>query len=65
MEKNKPCPFCGSDNIAVYMQYTGSAGLKYGGYYPECVACGCRLISYKSQKEAIEAWNRRTDDGRE
>ena len=66
MTKNKPCPCCGgNDNIAVYMHYGESAGLKYGGYYPECVVCGCRLDYYKSKEEALKAWNERADDDKE
>jgi Lar family restriction alleviation protein len=64
MAKNKPCPFCGSDSIVVYKHYAESAGLKYGGYYPECVICGCRLDYYKSKKDALKAWNERDNHGR-
>ena len=49
--KLKPCPFCGSDSIEVYTHYGESAGIQYGGYYPECTVCGCRLNYYDSKEE--------------
>jgi Lar family restriction alleviation protein len=65
MAENKTCPFCGSDSIEVYTHYGESAGIQYGGYYPECTVCGCRLNYYDSREEALKAWNERADDGRE
>jgi Lar family restriction alleviation protein len=65
MADNKTCPFCGSNRIEVYMHYGESAGIKYGGYYPECTVCGCRLNYYESREEALKAWNERANDGRE
>ena len=62
--ENKTCPFCGSDSIEVYTHYGESAGIQYGGYYPECTVCGCRLDYYESREEALNAWNRRADDGK-
>lgn len=59
-----PCPFCGSNDVEVYEHYNESAGIKYGGYFPECITCGCRLNYYGSKKAALEAWNRRYEDGR-
>ena len=60
--ENKTCPFCGSDSIEVYTHYGESAGIQYGGYYPECTVCGCRLNYYDSREEALKAWNRRADN---
>ena len=57
--ENEPCPFCGSDSVEVYTHYGESAGIQYGGYYPECTVCGCRLNYYDSREEALKAWNRR------
>jgi Lar family restriction alleviation protein len=65
MAENKTCPFCGSDSIEVYTHYGDSAGIQYGGYYPECTVCGCRLNYYESREEALKAWNERDNDGRE
>ena len=61
-EQEKPkrsCPFCGGHDIEVYEHYGEAAGLKYGGFYPECTECGCRLNYYKSRRAAIDAWDRR------
>ena len=60
LEKPKrSCPFCGGNDIEVYEHYGKAAGLEYGGFYPECTECGCRLNYYKSRKAAIDAWDRR------
>lgn len=65
MDELKPCPFCGC----------GEAGTKWhSGYWS--VRCGYNHDSTQSEhcfqdwgefateKEAVEAWNRRADDGR-
>jgi Lar family restriction alleviation protein len=63
--ENKTCPFCGGHDIEVYEHYGKAAGLEYGGFYPECTKCGCRLNYYESREEALKAWNERDNDGRE
>ena len=62
---DKTCPFCGSDSIEVYTHYGESAGIQYGGYYPECTVCGCRLNYHDSREEALKAWNERGNHDRE
>jgi len=62
MEDNKTCPFCGGHDIEVYEHYGESAGIQYGGYYPECTFCGCRLGYYETREEALKVWNRRAKD---
>ena len=57
----KPCPFCGAD------PYTEEGGTE--GYYVSCPACLCvvgeawgqsgGLGLFKTEAEAIAAWNRR------
>lgn len=70
MAELKPCPFCGGKNIRINA---------YGfGYYAiECLDCYVETARYKSvskylegnlpiekkAKKAIEAWNRRADNG--
>ena len=57
MTELKPCPFCGGTDLNV----------KKGKYmwWVECCNADCRASGgcqhYK--KEAIEAWNRRAEDG--
>lgn len=59
----RACPFCGEMEVEVYEHHAEVAGLKYGGFYPECTVCGCRLNYYRSKKAAIAACDRRADDG--
>lgn len=67
MAENKllPCPFCGSTEIEIYEYHGEKMGLEYGGFFPECANCGCRLNYYESRGKSLEAWNRRAKDGRE
>ena len=59
----KPCPFCGCKNIVV-RKYTAIAGTHY---YAQCDqtngGCGAEIQSCISKKYAVEAWNRRVDNG--
>lgn len=55
----KPCPFCGSRNVAVYE-------MEYGNYlnvfkYVLCRTCECRSPYRRNAGAAIEAWNRRCE----
>lgn len=52
----KPCPFCGSDKIAVSHTNLGYEVLCY--YYGS--GCKSRTGIWPTRIEAIEAWNRRT-----
>ena len=52
----KRCPFCGWGTI-----------VDSGGFIEHaacCNACGARTAKYKTWEEAVEAWNRRDNDGR-
>lgn len=57
MMELKPCPFCG-----------GEAEVINNGYFVDvsCKDMNCRgyadILSCKTTKEAIEAWNRRVDN---
>ena len=65
IEKLKPCPFCGSSNIAPEEEYGSDCGYSFGGHLVICNNCGVQTKYYETETEAIEAWNRRADDDRE
>lgn len=50
-----PCPFCGSDDAPRVIDLGG-------GYHINCSYCGVVTGCEKSKMEAIEAWNRRTQN---
>jgi len=57
----KPCPFCGSTDIKVT-----SEGSQFEGFWSvaKCVKCGASVSGKdSSEKAAIEAWNRRVNNG--
>ena len=60
MEELKKCPFCGGEAHVRYIAVMESP------YYPECMDEHCIAgdtgIGFKSEKEAIKAWNRRCCD---
>ena len=63
MNELKPCPFCGSEKLVILEE------VAYGNILNYAVCCdfdhgGCGATSgYRiSEKEAIEAWNRRVDE---
>lgn len=55
--KLKPCPFCGSKDIIVKR-------LTRNCFISECWEYSCRAIgpTGRTEEEAIEAWNRRTEE---
>lgn len=58
----KPCPFCGS---TAELRATHRVPSGYN-YTPRCTVTSCagRLTKlWMDKEEAIEAWNRRTNDG--
>ena len=72
MAELKPCPFCGCKSIRLN-------AFGFGQWSAECLSCyvetkryfGSVATRYKGEvmqqgaKEAIEAWNRRAEDGNE
>lgn len=63
----KPCPFCGGEAVIttiephVHMIATFMADCE-GETFIECTGCTCG-ISGKTEREAVEDWNRRADNG--
>ncbi len=57
MAELKPCPFCGSYDIAVEtIEQTKEV-------YFQCNVCLIEQQLYKDFKSALEHWNRRADNG--
>ena len=58
-DKLKPCPFCGGK--AVLSSWHKSQCMKKGEIRAEvyCYNCVARSSVYRSEAEAIAAWNRR------
>lgn len=60
----KKCPFCGgSARIYAYDPFDGYQG-NLITYRVECTKCWAS-VKDSNENKAIEAWNRRVDDGRE
>ena len=57
MDKLKPCPFCGGKD-------TGTLTTSYDGYWYAvfCENCMAQTRKCRQEKDAIEAWNRRTGE---
>ena len=58
----KPCPFCGSSNVAPEEEYGSDCGYSFGGHLVICNDCGIQTKYYETVEEAIEAWNRRVGE---
>lgn len=61
MIKLKQCPFCDGD-WGLFKEKTPESFIKFK-YYVECCDCGARTGNCETREEAIEAWNRRVNDG--
>lgn len=53
-EELKPCPFCGGENIIVS---------NWGMWRCWCRDCGAKSNDEIYRKDAVNAWNRRTEHG--
>lgn len=60
--KLKPCPFCGGKMTVIGADKREQDIVQL--YHPICTECDCMLSYYDTLEEAIEACNRRADDGR-
>lgn len=60
MAELKPCPFCGSTNISMWVTDRGEP---FGAlYYFECQNCGVKTEPDDDEIDATFAWNRRVKD---
>ena len=59
-EELKPCPFCGKIPKIIISKNSNSKDF----YSVECKRMSCTFLvstfAYRTEKEAIEAWNRRS-----
>ena len=55
----KPCPFCGSNDIATEEEYSSDTGYSFGGHIVICNDCEMQTKHYETQEEAVKAWNKR------
>lgn len=63
MNKLKPCPFCGSNNVAIYDNYKTKFTVHYNCV--ECLKCGAMVVDTNekhSLNDVVKAWNRRVND---
>ena len=56
-ENVKPCPFCGNDKIANFIDdLTGNETYKF-----HCAKCGISTKWFPNKTERLKAWNMRTE----
>ena len=62
MAELKPCPFCGG---RAFCRWTDE-GMEKESYlfYVECDNCYITTTYFYDKEKAIEAWNRRAEDGK-
>lgn len=58
-EKLKPCPVCGSEKATVFMDVFDSRSPEATRFRAMCRSCGLMTAQYRTEAEAIAAWNRR------
>lgn len=68
MPELKPCPFCGGDAEKMYIKRNKLFASMHFPYntryvYVKCKICGATSRDCVSVENAIEAWNRRSDNG--
>ena len=61
MSELKPCPFCGN---SAYYHISYKFHSQKVRHIVKCTKCNANM-EYRSEKAAVEAWNRRTEDGRD
>lgn len=61
MAELKPCPFCGGTQQ--HIETDGRLWFDYGVLYSVACLCGARSYQALTEERAIEAWNRRGNNG--
>ena len=61
MAELKPCPFCGGE--AKIKLFKSGIFKRITVYYAECAVCGNQTKVQFETEQAIEAWNRRAQNG--
>ena len=59
----KPCPFCGGEAKLTTFRSARVRLFKLVGYSVDCSVCCARSVLRLEADEAIEAWNRRVENG--
>ena len=63
MAELKPCPFCGEREVIVRTIRCANAGTVITRFYAQCRGCFAQTgMDARTQKSAIDAWNRRAKD---
>jgi len=62
MKELKPCPFC-NESIDIPELAAGFFGKSSDGGYLVCCDCGATGPTAKTMELAIDAWDRRENDG--
>ena len=63
MAELKPCPFCGGKAFLSEYLYSCEPG-RCTTQFVEFNGCHTTTYEYNTEEEAIEAWNRRAEDGK-
>ncbi len=58
IEKLKPCPFCGGEDISLVR----ICNVNNDFYYVTCCNCGIFTVDYDKEWDSIKAWNRRAGE---
>jgi Lar family restriction alleviation protein len=56
-EELKPCPFCGCNKVEIIESVIEN------GHYVHCEICDAKSSTYYRAENAVNAWNRRYDNG--
>lgn len=66
MSELKPCPFCGGEAVihtCCELENDNLAFVYKDKFVIHCFECHITTLPFETKEEAIEAWNRRADNG--